>query len=62
MEQRVENELFLVRETSSGAILNNDKSSYDAILANKARRKTTEETLRGEIAELRALVMALTKG
>ena len=61
MEQKVENELFLVRETSSGAILNTDRSSYDAIIANKRQKKSVEDSLRAEIQELRDMILTLTR-
>lgn len=60
-KQRVENELFLVRESSSGAILNTDISAYTAILENKKRKKMQSDMLLNEIQELRNMVKALTE-
>lgn len=56
---KVENDLFLVRETASGAVLNTDRMAYDMFRANKAKKKESEDSLRSEIDTLKALVNQL---
>lgn len=56
---QVENDLFLVRETASGAVLNTDRMAYETFKANKANKKQSEDSLRSEIETLKALVNQL---
>lgn len=58
MKHRVENELYLVRD-SDGSIINTDRSGYTAVLANKAKRLAALESMRMEITELRCILNTL---
>lgn len=62
MKMRVENDLFLERETSSGAILNTDRIGYDSLMANKRRKIERDVSMKNEIDELKSLVAKLIEG
>lgn len=61
MRVRVENAVFLERETSSSAVLNSDINGWKALMENKKRKTDADKNLRNEIAELKALVAQLIK-
>lgn len=59
MKEKVKNELFLERDTSSGAILNTDISGYKAIRANKEQKVKREQSMQDQIDQLTKLVHSL---
>jgi len=68
----VEGHADLVRDSNTGAILNNDKSQYDQYLTLRAKRKQKTEridnmendlkSLKDDINEIKTLLRALSNG
>lgn len=58
MKTRVENELYLVRN-SDGSIMNVDAAGYAAVMANKKRRMAALQSMSQELSELRNIVNIL---
>ena len=68
----VEGHSDLIRDNSTGAILNNDKSEYDNYISLRAKRKQGSEridnmenvlkSLKDDINEIKTLLRALSNG
>lgn len=60
----VENSPNLVRDKSTGAIINTDKSGLELAKARKAARKKEQEelqNLKSEVKEIKELILQLSK-
>lgn len=55
----VEHQISLKRETSSGAIVNEDVSAYESIRRQKQARLNRDNQISQELSELRELVRLL---
>lgn len=58
MKQRVENEIYLLRD-SSGSIINTDRSGYASVIESKKRRAAAIDAVTRELDALRQLVNSL---
>ena len=68
----VEGHTDLIRDNSTGAILNNDSSQYNQYLSQRAKRKQGEDridnieddlkSLKDDINEIKTLLKALSNG
>jgi hypothetical protein len=58
MKQRVENEIYLLKD-SNGSVINTDKSGYASIIESKNRRAAAIDSVNRELDALRQLVNSL---
>ena len=61
----VEGEMHLFRDRNTGAIVSNDRSSYDQYMRMKRKRQTEREELdilKKDIEEIKSLLRELTNG